>query len=53
MGRTVEIGSGLTADDRVVESPQDGLATGDEVRIANSPATGAETVAKEQRRPPG
>jgi RND family efflux transporter MFP subunit len=53
MGRTVEIGSGLTADDRIVESPQDGLATGDEVRIANSPATGAETVAKEQRRPPG
>jgi RND family efflux transporter MFP subunit len=55
MGRTVEIGSGLTADDRIIESPLDGIASGDEVRIANSPATGAapETVAKEQRRPPG
>ena len=54
-GPEVEIASGLTADDRVIESPPDGIATGDEVRIANSPATGAapETVAKEQRRPPG
>jgi RND family efflux transporter MFP subunit len=48
MGRTVEIGSGLTADDRVIESPQDGVATGDEVRVANSPQRGGgpETVAK-------
>jgi RND family efflux transporter MFP subunit len=54
MGRTVEIGSGLTADDRIIESPQDGIASGDEVRIANSPASGAApaTVAKDQRRPP-
>ena len=36
MGRTVEIGSGITAEDRVIESPQDGVATGDEVRIANT-----------------
>jgi RND family efflux transporter MFP subunit len=49
MGRTVEIGSGLAAEDRVIESPQDGVATGDEVRIANSPQRGgaAETVAKQ------
>jgi RND family efflux transporter MFP subunit len=55
MGRTVEIGSGLAADDRIIESPSDGLASGDEVRIANSPASGSspETVAKDQRRPPG
>ena len=54
MGRTVEIGSGLSADDRIIESPQDGIATGDEVRIANSPASGTApaTVAKDQRRPP-
>jgi RND family efflux transporter MFP subunit len=55
MGRTVEIGSGLTADDRIIESPQDGIASGDEVRIANTPGQGGApaTVAKEQRRPPG
>jgi hypothetical protein len=48
MGRTVEIGSGLAADDRIIESPQDGIATGDEVRVANSPQRGApEAVAKQ------
>jgi RND family efflux transporter MFP subunit len=54
MGRVVEIGSGITADDRVIESPQDGMANGDEVHIANSPARGTpEAVAKQQPRPPG
>jgi RND family efflux transporter MFP subunit len=48
MGRTVEIGSGLAADDRVIESPQDGIATGDEVRLATSPQRGAsEAMAKQ------
>jgi RND family efflux transporter MFP subunit len=49
MGRTVEIGSGITAEDRIIESPQDGIASGDEVRIANSPQRGgaAETMAKQ------
>jgi RND family efflux transporter MFP subunit len=55
MGRTIEIGSGLSAEDRIIESPLDGIASGDQVHIANSPAAGGapETVAKEQRRPPG
>jgi RND family efflux transporter MFP subunit len=55
MGRTIEIGSGLSPDDRIIESPQDGIASGDEVRIANSPASGGapKSVATEQRRPPG
>jgi hypothetical protein len=48
MGRTIEIGSGLTAEDRVIESPQDGIATGDEVHIASTPQRGApEAVAKQ------
>jgi RND family efflux transporter MFP subunit len=49
MGRTVEIGSGLAAEDRVIESPQDGVATGDEVRIAGAPQRGGvpEAVAKQ------
>jgi RND family efflux transporter MFP subunit len=38
LGQEVEIGSGLTADDRIIDSPPDGLAAGDTVRIAgNSP----------------
>jgi multidrug efflux pump subunit AcrA (membrane-fusion protein) len=48
MGRTVEIGSGITPDDRIIESPQDGIATGDEVRIAAPQRGGAaDTVAKQ------
>ncbi|RUL75254.1 efflux RND transporter periplasmic adaptor subunit [Dyella choica] len=33
-GKTVEIGSGLGADDRVIDSPPDGLKDGDAVKIA-------------------
>ena len=36
LGRRVEIGSGLTADDRVIESPPDGIVPGDPVRIAGA-----------------
>ncbi len=35
-GKEVEIGSGLAATDRVIDSPPDGLAAGDQVRIAGS-----------------
>ena len=34
LGKTVEIGSGITATDRVIENPPDGIAAGAEVRIA-------------------
>ena len=34
LGREVEIATGLAVDDRVIESPPDGIANGDEVRIA-------------------
>ena len=33
LGKTVEISSGLTAQDRVIDSPPDSLGTGDEVRV--------------------
>jgi RND family efflux transporter MFP subunit len=36
LGKEVEIGSGLAATDRVIESPPDGIASGDLVRIATS-----------------
>jgi RND family efflux transporter MFP subunit len=39
LGREVEIASGLAADDRVIESPPDGIATGNEVRIAGERGT--------------
>jgi RND family efflux transporter MFP subunit len=35
LGQTVEIGTGLTAEDRVIENPPDGLANGDLVRVVN------------------
>jgi membrane fusion protein (multidrug efflux system) len=37
LGAAIEIGSGLAADDRVIASPADGIADGDEVRIAEPP----------------
>lgn len=36
LGKEVEIGSGLGVDERVIESPPDGIASGDLVRIARS-----------------
>ncbi len=34
LGRDIEIGSGIAADDRIVTAPPDGLADGDKVRVA-------------------
>jgi len=36
LGQIVEIGSGLAAQDRVIESPPDGLANGDPVRVVDT-----------------
>jgi RND family efflux transporter MFP subunit len=38
LGKTIELGSGITAGDRVIESPPDGIADGDLVRVAKSDA---------------
>jgi len=38
LGQTVEIGSGLARDDRVIESPPDGLSDGDPVRVVSAAA---------------
>jgi RND family efflux transporter MFP subunit len=37
LGQVLEIGSGLSPDDRIIESPPDGLANGDPVRIVSQP----------------
>jgi RND family efflux transporter MFP subunit len=36
LGKEVEISSGLAADDRIVQSPPDGLQNGDQVRVAGA-----------------
>ncbi|HEY0178059.1 MAG TPA: efflux RND transporter periplasmic adaptor subunit [Dokdonella sp.] len=41
LGKTIELSSGLAADDRVVETPPDGLADGEPVRIAEKAQAGA------------
>lgn len=38
-GKTVEIGSGLQASDRVIDSPPDGIQNGDAVKIATRDTT--------------
>lgn len=40
-GKSVEIGSGLAADDQVIDSPPDGLVAGDRVEVANPPSQDA------------
>lgn len=40
LGTTVELSSGLSPDDRVIENPPDGVSTGDEVRVV-SPEVGS------------
>ena len=51
-GKEVEIATGLTAEDRVIETPPDGIASGDQVRIAGKPGAGnaAESTPKRQRK---
>ncbi len=39
LGKVVEVGSGLTADDRVIENPPDGISSGDAVRLAVTPGS--------------
>ncbi|MFI5030638.1 MAG: efflux RND transporter periplasmic adaptor subunit [Reyranellales bacterium] len=39
LGQVVEIGTGLSRDDRVIDSPPDGLSDGDPVRVVGGPTT--------------
>jgi hypothetical protein len=36
LGNSVEIGAGLAATDRVIDTPPDGIANGDSVQIATA-----------------
>jgi RND family efflux transporter MFP subunit len=42
LGKTIELSSGLDASDRVIDSPPDGIADGDPVRIAEAAPKAAE-----------
>jgi RND family efflux transporter MFP subunit len=46
LGKLVELGSGVAATDRVIESPPDGIASGAEVRIAAAASKPAATTEK-------
>ena len=41
MGKIIELASGIAASDRVIESPPDGIANGDLVRVAGTDAKSA------------
>jgi multidrug efflux pump subunit AcrA (membrane-fusion protein) len=49
LGKEVELAGGLTADDRVVVNPPDGIATGDLVRVAGSPGAPGEPETAEAK----
>jgi len=54
LGRDVEIASGLSATDRVITSPPDGIAAGDQVRIAGGSGAPKTTASgRAQGKPPG
>jgi multidrug efflux pump subunit AcrA (membrane-fusion protein) len=37
LGREIELGSGLSAEDWIIVAPPDGIADGDQVRVAGGP----------------
>src|SRR5580700_10413163 len=50
LGRSIELASGLSVDDRVITAPPDGVANGDQVRVVNTvkpPARPATVSAKQ------
>jgi membrane fusion protein, multidrug efflux system len=49
LGRDIEIGSGLAADDRVVTAPPDGLNDGDKVRVTGDSAGKKPTTVSEKQ----
>lgn len=46
LGSVIEIASGLSADDRVIQNPPDGIGTGDLVRVVGSPTAAAGAASK-------
>jgi RND family efflux transporter MFP subunit len=53
LGKEVEVASGLAVDDRVIDSPPDGIAPGDKVRISAPDGKAAPATAAGKGKPPG
>lgn len=51
MGKLIEIGSGLTAEDRVIESPPDGIVDGEPVHVAVAEAASPVVKAAPEKAP--
>src|ERR1700692_3014430 len=47
LGREIELASGIAADDRVIVAPPDGIADGDQVRVAGTKAKPAKVSEKQ------
>jgi RND family efflux transporter MFP subunit len=50
LGQVIEIGAGLAADDRVIQSPPDGVQDGDPAHVAEPAPAAAAASAKETRK---
>jgi RND family efflux transporter MFP subunit len=46
LGRDIELGSGLAAEDRIIVAPPDGIADGDQVRVAGQKGGKTERVSE-------
>ena len=49
LGKVIELASGIVAEDRVIESPPDGIANGDLVRVASTDAKTSPTATAAER----
>jgi RND family efflux transporter MFP subunit len=53
LGNVIEVSSGLAANDRIIDSPPDGIARGDQVRIAHGSTSGSMLAAASSLAPAG
>ena len=50
LGREIELGSGLSPDDRIIVAPPDGIAEGDQVRVVGAGGSGKADPSKVSER---
>jgi len=48
LGRDIELGSGISPDDRIIVAPPDGIADGDQVRVVGARTRKPATVSEKQ-----
>src|ERR1700742_3938047 len=51
LGRDIELGSGISPDDRIIVAPPDGIADGDQVRVVGNPGATKAKPEKVSERP--